>query len=321
MKSIVYFALLALLSILVTVNADVKETKIVGGSIASAGQFPYQVAFIFTSRGSDYYNGQFCGGSLITSQWVLTAGHCFRDLSSGTSNVDTTTTQVNAFIGENDLYLPTSGETIGITQIVVHPTYSYNVDPASQVDLCLVKLTRVSTFGTPVTVASAANEAAGIENPGLYGIVSGWGSLTADSNPSDGAIYPSSLYYVSIPLVALTTCQALAPFTISSDYLCAGVSGKDSCQGDSGGALVMPSTTGKIQVGVVSSGTATSQPLCPGVYGIYTRVEPYRTWMEGYTGTLPTLDFVYESASVAPSIRYSIPVMIVAIIYCFFLLL
>ena len=50
-------------------------TKIVGGTNAGWGDAPWQVAL--TSRASSnilYY--QFCGGTLINSDWVLTAAHC-----------------------------------------------------------------------------------------------------------------------------------------------------------------------------------------------------------------------------------------------------
>ena len=50
-------------------------TKIVGGTNANAADAPWQVAL--TSRaGSDIYQAQFCGGTLINSDWVLTAAHC-----------------------------------------------------------------------------------------------------------------------------------------------------------------------------------------------------------------------------------------------------
>jgi len=43
--------------------------QIVGGSEASRGQFPWQVAIIID-------DSTFCGGSLISPDWVMTAAHC-----------------------------------------------------------------------------------------------------------------------------------------------------------------------------------------------------------------------------------------------------
>jgi secreted trypsin-like serine protease len=41
----------------------------VGGEAATRGQFPYQVAIYID-------NVRLCGGSLIRTNWVLTAAHC-----------------------------------------------------------------------------------------------------------------------------------------------------------------------------------------------------------------------------------------------------
>ena len=46
-----------------------QANRITGGSLASRGQFPWQVGLIING-------GSFCGGSLISSRWVLTAAHC-----------------------------------------------------------------------------------------------------------------------------------------------------------------------------------------------------------------------------------------------------
>jgi secreted trypsin-like serine protease len=43
--------------------------RIIGGDLATTGQFKYQVALLIDGSG-------FCGGSLIANDVVLTAGHC-----------------------------------------------------------------------------------------------------------------------------------------------------------------------------------------------------------------------------------------------------
>ena len=45
--------------------------RIVGGTVAHDFQYPWQVGLIYHKKRHPY-----CGGSLITKQHVLTAGHC-----------------------------------------------------------------------------------------------------------------------------------------------------------------------------------------------------------------------------------------------------
>ena len=44
----------------------------IGGSLARSGQFPFSAAIFTTTLDGNY----FCGGALVTDQWVLTAGQC-----------------------------------------------------------------------------------------------------------------------------------------------------------------------------------------------------------------------------------------------------
>jgi len=53
----------------VHVSLKEQENRITNGSPAIRGQFPWQVALVINGA-------SFCGGSLISNRWVLTAAHC-----------------------------------------------------------------------------------------------------------------------------------------------------------------------------------------------------------------------------------------------------
>lgn len=50
-------------------NRNSNNGRIVGGQAARVGQFPYQASIIADQL-------SFCGGSIISKDWVLTAAHC-----------------------------------------------------------------------------------------------------------------------------------------------------------------------------------------------------------------------------------------------------
>jgi len=65
---------------------SIKDSRIIGGTSASSGEFPFAVALT--------RNGQiFCGGTVYESLYVVTAAHCFRD-ETGAISFDTTGIEV-----------------------------------------------------------------------------------------------------------------------------------------------------------------------------------------------------------------------------------
>lgn len=82
------------------------EAQIVGGTAATAGEFPYIVSL---SRSGSH----FCGGSLLNAYTVVTAGHCSTGISPSTVRVRA-----------GSLNWASGGTQVGVSQIVVHPSFS-----------------------------------------------------------------------------------------------------------------------------------------------------------------------------------------------------
>ncbi|PVH72381.1 putative trypsin [Cadophora sp. DSE1049] len=231
------------------VNTDADDgADIVGGSAAVAGQFPYQVALL---RGSSL----FCGGVLINANTVLTAAHCSVDYAAAAVSVRA-----------GSLTYASGGTLVKVSKIIVHP--SYNEDTINN-DVAIWQLS--TPIATSANIAYAVLPAQGSDPAsGVSTTVSGWG-LTSES----GTTLPSSLRFVSVPVVSRATCRAqYGTSAITDNMFCAAASGKDSCSGDSGGPITITSTG--VLAGTVSWGQGCAQA---GYAGVYTRIGNYVTWI------------------------------------------
>lgn len=70
------------------------SSRIIGGEAASKCQFPYQVSLQWANPPLDKFEN-YCGGSLISDTWILTAGRCIMTIPShGTFVVKAGTTSM-----------------------------------------------------------------------------------------------------------------------------------------------------------------------------------------------------------------------------------
>ncbi|KAJ2723255.1 Testisin [Coemansia sp. Benny D115] len=60
--------------------------RVIGGTDASQGQYPFAV-FLMVDEGDQT---AFCGGTILSDQWILTAGHCVVDTSSRGNSMNVT---------------------------------------------------------------------------------------------------------------------------------------------------------------------------------------------------------------------------------------
>ncbi len=257
---------------------------IIGGEDAPTGAWPWMVALVYADN-SNVEQGQFCGGSLIQADWVLTAAHCTYDMGGRPR----TAAEIDIVIGRHRLN-GRDGTRVHIQQIIRHAGYTGN---SFDNDLALLQLV------TPVNdlpIALLTPDRRALESHGQPATVIGWG-VTEQGSASD------LLRQVTVPLVDLRTCrQSYGIFNekVSDNMICAGSKsgGIDSCQGDSGGPLMVFDERAAqwMQVGIVSWGDGCAEP---NYYGVYTRVSNYAAWIHTY---IPILTIPTVTPTAIPSI-------------------
>lgn len=247
-------------------SAATPEARIVGGSAAAFGAFPWQLAL-------DVGGGQ-CGAALIDARWALTAAHC---IDTNGSNVPASSVRVRA----GSLNYSSGGQQVGVSRILKHPAYN----PATlDNDLALLELASPLTLGPGVAAIAPLRpeQEASLAADGVTATATGWGSIASNGPSSE------SLLQVQLPLLGSASCAARSrylPGEITANMICAGDllnGGRDSCQGDSGGPLVVPNGAGgAVLAGLVSFGEGCGVAGYPGVY---TRLANYLAFLQSSTG-------------------------------------
>ncbi|XP_071768959.1 transmembrane protease serine 5 [Centroberyx gerrardi] len=237
-----------------------KLPRIIGGVEATLGRWPWQVSLYYSNRHT-------CGGSIINSQWVVTAAHCVHNyrLPQVSSWV------VYAGIVTRSSAKMTQHTGYAVEKIIYNKNYNHRSHDS---DIALMKLRTPLNFSDtirPVCLPQYDYDLPG----GMQCWISGWGY----TQPDDVHI-PDTLKEAPVPLISTKKCNSSCMYNgeITPRMLCAGYTeGKvDACQGDSGGPLVCQEDNVWRLVGVVSWGTGCAEPNHPGVY---TKVAEFLGWI------------------------------------------
>ncbi|XP_046980595.1 trypsin alpha-4-like [Schistocerca americana] len=221
--------------------------RIIGGTNADIADYPWQVSF--QKLGS--HN---CGGSIISSSWVLSAAHCVDGVALSWMSF-----RVGSSVRES------GGSVLQASSGYMHAQYdSETID--YDISVIQVSGTLLGSNAQVVSLPSDGYDPAA----GLAVTVTGWGR-TRTGGPA-----ASTLQKVDISISDRSYCESIFSSEVTDRMVCAGQAGKSVCNGDSGGPLV----SGNMQVGIVSWGAKT----CESAPAVYASVGNLRSWIRSAAG-------------------------------------
>jgi len=236
--------------------------RIVGGAEATPHSYPWMAALFID-------DSWFCGGSLISDEWILTAAHCTTDAHTA-----------RILLGAHDVKAADEEGRIEVvsTDILTHEKYNpfllHN-------DIALIRLPYKVNFTdilSPVCLPSYSEVDERWAHEDCQ--ASGWGK------PSDAASSISPvLREVTVDTITNLICALQFPTIINHNIICiSGHDGKSTCNGDSGGPLHLVRDGKFKQIGITSFGSSMGCEI--GSHAGFTRPTSYLDWIETNTGII-----------------------------------
>ncbi|KAL5011381.1 hypothetical protein ScPMuIL_009932 [Solemya velum] len=225
---------------------------IVGGQDADPSTWPWQAKL------TD--NGQFfCGGTLLDSDVVITAGHCIsnRDLSG-----------IGVAVGNRERFV----QQYNVSNVIMHPEYKDYMQGSDIAIVCLGQNVSISPEVSPVPEVASLSD--NFESDSYCCFITGWGLLSSGSTRKTA----STLQQAEINIITNARCNSKRFWDgrIKSSNICAFKKKTSACEGDSGGPLVCQTDNRHILVGVTSWGSTS----CKNYPSVFTRLSVYATWIE-----------------------------------------
>ncbi|KAJ0171696.1 hypothetical protein K1T71_012459 [Dendrolimus kikuchii] len=248
-------------------NSIPASNPVVGGDLASPGEFPFVVALGYEYKNETLFN---CGGSIISKDYVLTEAVCLHNTIFGKPMVvrsGVTDASDSKWNNETD---------VGIADYILHPN---NTKSKVYNDVALLRLSKPLKFSSNVrAVCLETNH----DDPKGTLITTGW-KPPSGWKQDDGRV----LKKTNVTAISLSECSNMFDvgrnlrLGIVPEMVCAANPEGEprSCKGDAGGPLLQQTDKGQHRlIGVTSFGKGCN-------IGIYMRVSRYLDWIESIVCT------------------------------------
>jgi len=258
----------ALLVLVAFASVNARSHYIVNGRDAVLGAYPWQASL-------QYEGSHFCGGALISSEYVLTAAHCITMGPQGGFKVVLGLHDQKRSAGQPEEY--------DVESTVAHADFSMPQNGKFITnDIAIIKLAQPYNTGNAFAqVIEMAEEGDNFDDGECK--LTGWGRLSGFGNK-----LPDILQEVDTTAISTASCSKLwkswmpgMSFTMEQSQICFYNGKGGACQGDSGGPAICKKDGNWVLAGVTSGGSPVCNVKKPSVY---TRVSEFRDWISENTG-------------------------------------
>jgi secreted trypsin-like serine protease len=226
-------------------------------------------------------HGSFCTASILNSQWLVTAAHCFADHDPKAflivfkgSYADLKARRIE------------SSNLARVAEVKIHPRYQFAMNELNEIihaarregrelkvadleqvrdwgDIAVFKADHPIPSGKVPAVLMAGDESL---KPGHYVTIAGYGQRAVGPRPSTGELYKVDV--------------ALANVNYSSTEVLAENKGRGACHGDSGGPAYTVLNGRLYLFGIISHGIGGAGECDSST--VYTNAAKYTSWIQKY---------------------------------------
>jgi len=269
-------------------SSPAAQISIVNGHPAKITDWPWQVALVDSKRSEPRKSARarfFCGGSLLTPEIVITAGHCVADLKPRAVK------RIEIIGGRTHLNDEATGTVASVEELIMplkpngkrRFTSDFGV---ADWDVALLRL-KTPIEGQATIKLAGADEAASWSF-GQVVRTTGWGVTAADNYKTSDVLRVATQVMLDDSVCRMANGRVYSPKTMN----CLGgpSTNTSTCFGDSGGPLVAPVGSEYRLIGLTSFGDASCRPVIPSVDSRIAG-DPMRSWVQetviGLTGIDP----------------------------------